>query len=118
VKAVGVSPLRRCQHTTGGRCCAYKKCPRENTWVALRGGAECESEAQATAEGEAQAERRATAPVRSHRPTSTTPGLTRGALAVPSCSPCEAMYTGSAGVSLKSASTRSGSIRWPDAPPW
>jgi transposase len=42
VKAFGISPLRRCQHTTGEGCCACEKCPRENTWVALRGGAECE----------------------------------------------------------------------------
>ena len=38
----GVSPLRRRQHITVGVCCPCEKCHWENTWIAIRGGAECE----------------------------------------------------------------------------
>src|SRR5262249_20761799 len=73
--------------------------------------------AQATAEGEEHAARRADAPAHAYRPKSTTQGLTRGALAVPAGIPYEAIYTELAGGFPKPASPRSGSIRWPDAPP-
>src|SRR5712691_881744 len=38
----GASPLMRQQHNTTGYGCACSKCPWENMWIAIRGGAECE----------------------------------------------------------------------------